>query len=98
MDALTERDRDWFMKHSVPRAIIAFKQGFGRLIRTTTDRGVVVVLDKRITMKTYGRLFLDSLPPVQRSNNIGDVKRFLDREALVMTPPPVQPARSWFDQ
>jgi ATP-dependent DNA helicase DinG len=83
LDALTERDRDWFMKYSVPKAIIAFKQGFGRLIRTTTDRGVVVVLDKRITTKFYGRYFTDALPPVQRSQNIEDVRRFLDREPIV---------------
>jgi ATP-dependent DNA helicase DinG len=83
LDALTERDRDWFMKYSVPKAIISFKQGFGRLIRTTTDRGVVVVLDKRITTKFYGRYFTDALPAIQRSQNIEDVRRFLDREPLV---------------
>lgn len=86
LDALTECDRDWFMKYSVPRAIIAFKQGFGRLIRTSTDRGVVVCLDKRLTTKFYGRFFLDSLPPVQRSKNIDDVRRFLDGEPLLINP------------
>lgn len=83
LDALAERDkRGWFMKFSVPQAIIAFKQGFGRLIRTTSDKGVVVVCDRRITMKPYGQMFLQSLPPVQQSFDLKDVQRFLDGEAL----------------
>jgi ATP-dependent DNA helicase DinG len=83
MDALTERDRDWFMKYSVPKAIIAFKQGFGRLIRTTTDKGVVVLCDRRVATKFYGRHFIESLPQVPRSSNIDDVRHFLDGEPLV---------------
>lgn len=51
-----------FMQDSLPRAIIRFKQGFGRLIRSKTDRGQVVVLDPRIVTARYGRLFLDALP------------------------------------
>jgi DNA polymerase-3 subunit epsilon/ATP-dependent DNA helicase DinG len=46
----------------VPDAILRFRQGFGRLIRTHSDRGVVVILDKRVTSKGYGQHFLDSLP------------------------------------
>jgi DNA polymerase-3 subunit epsilon/ATP-dependent DNA helicase DinG len=46
----------------VPDAILRFRQGFGRQIRSKTDRGVVVVLDKRVQSKGYGRLFLESLP------------------------------------
>lgn len=83
MDALTERDRDWFMKYSVPKAIISFKQGFGRLIRTSTDKGVVVLCDRRVSTKFYGKHFIDSLPQVQRSSNIDDVRNFLDGEPLV---------------
>jgi ATP-dependent DNA helicase DinG len=104
LDALTERDKEWFMKYSVPKAIIAFKQGFGRLIRTTTDRGVVVVLDKRISTKFYGKLFVQSLPSVQQSRNIEDVRRFLDKEPLVLVPGPsmisipVKARGSLFDQ
>jgi ATP-dependent DNA helicase DinG len=85
MDALSESDREWFMKYSVPRAIIAFKQGFGRLIRTVNDRGVVVLLDRRISTKFYGKFFINSLPSVQRSYNLEDVRRFLDKEELVFT-------------
>lgn len=51
-----------FMEYSVPEAIIKLKQGFGRLIRSRTDRGIVVILDSRVKTKRYGRLFLASLP------------------------------------
>lgn len=53
---------DPFHQYQVPDAILRFRQGFGRLIRSKTDRGVVVVMDKRVTSKTYGKLFLESLP------------------------------------
>lgn len=51
-----------FIEYAVPQAVLRFRQGFGRLIRSTTDRGVVVLLDKRVLTKRYGRIFLDSLP------------------------------------
>ncbi len=52
-----------FKEYSVPEAVIKFRQGFGRLIRTRQDKGIVVVLDKRIVTRNYGRSFLESLPP-----------------------------------
>jgi ATP-dependent DNA helicase DinG len=55
-----------FMDYSVPEAIIKLKQGFGRLIRSRTDTGIVVVLDSRITGKHYGKLFLEALPECKR--------------------------------
>ena len=60
--ARSETFDDPFYNYQVPDAILRFRQGFGRLIRSKADRGVVVVLDKRITSKSYGQLFLDSLP------------------------------------
>lgn len=51
-----------FMEYAVPQAVLRFRQGFGRLIRSKTDRGVVVLLDKRVLTKRYGHVFLDSLP------------------------------------
>ena len=51
-----------FNEYMLPEAILRFRQGFGRLIRTQTDRGLVVILDKRISSKNYGRLFMESLP------------------------------------
>jgi DNA polymerase-3 subunit epsilon/ATP-dependent DNA helicase DinG len=60
--ARAESMEDPFGQYAVPDAILRFRQGFGRLIRSQTDRGVVVVLDRRIQSKAYGQLFLDSLP------------------------------------
>lgn len=53
-----------FSQYSIPEAILHFRQGFGRLIRTRTDRGIVVMMDKRVLTKQYGKAFLDSLPDV----------------------------------
>ncbi|MBU8907280.1 ATP-dependent DNA helicase DinG [Desertibacillus haloalkaliphilus] len=63
-DRLKEEGKNPFMDLALPQAIIRFKQGFGRLIRTETDRGVVIVFDKRITSTRYGKSFIRSLPPV----------------------------------
>ena len=60
--ARSESFEDAFNEYNLPEAILRFRQGFGRLIRTQTDRGIVVVLDKRLTSKAYGRLFMESLP------------------------------------
>ena len=54
-----------FMEYQLPEAVLKFKQGFGRLIRSSEDRGIVVVLDGRIRTRPYGRRFLDALPPCQ---------------------------------
>jgi ATP-dependent DNA helicase DinG len=55
-----------FAEYAIPETILRFRQGFGRLIRTKTDRGVVVVLDKRLLTKSYGPMFLNSLPECTR--------------------------------
>jgi len=60
--ARSETFEDPFNEYSIPEAILTFRQGFGRLIRTQFDRGIVVVLDRRITSKKYGRYFVESLP------------------------------------
>jgi len=62
ISARSETFEDPFYQYALPEAILRFRQGFGRLIRTQTDRGVVVVLDKRVLTKKYGRLFKESLP------------------------------------
>ena len=77
LDAISERDSNWFHNYSLPRAVIAFKQGFGRLIRSATDRGVVVVLDSRLATKSYSRTFTSSLPPVLKSRRIENIQKFL---------------------
>lgn len=65
-----------FNEYSVPAAIIALKQGIGRLIRSTTDRGVISLLDPRISTRSYGRAFLESLPQCPVTRNIKDVENF----------------------
>ncbi|UCG77997.1 MAG: DEAD/DEAH box helicase [Nitrospirota bacterium] len=62
LDGIRAEGRDPFYEFQVPSAVITFKQGFGRLIRSKTDRGVVAILDPRITGRSYGRYFLGSLP------------------------------------
>ena len=60
--ARSETFDDPFNEYNLPEAILRFRQGFGRLIRTQSDRGVVAILDRRILTKRYGKLFMDSLP------------------------------------
>jgi ATP-dependent DNA helicase DinG len=60
--ARSEMYEDSFQEYYLPEAILKFRQGFGRLIRTASDRGVVAILDRRVLTKQYGRLFLESLP------------------------------------
>lgn len=60
---IKEQGGNDFLEFSLPEAILRLKQGFGRLIRTQTDHGIVVILDSRIRTRSYGKLFLDSLPP-----------------------------------
>jgi len=74
----------------VPRAIIALRQGVGRLIRSKSDVGVVVILDKRIAESRYGRKFLKSLPPMLSSRRIQSIPRFLDAAG---ESPPASPPR-----
>jgi len=62
-----------FHEYSVPQAIIALKQGLGRLIRSTTDRGVLAILDPRLRTKPYGRTFLKSLPPCRVTSQISEL-------------------------
>ncbi len=64
-ECLERRGENAFFRYSLPEAILRFRQGFGRLMRRGSDRGIVVVLDPRINSKRYGRDFLESLPPVR---------------------------------
>ena len=66
-----------FTDYQTPEAVIALKQGFGRLIRSETDRGVLVILDHRIVRKPYGRVFFESLPHYRRTERLEDLKAFV---------------------
>ena len=74
---LQERDPDFFGKHVLPRTAILLQQGVGRLIRSVTDRGVVVLLDRRIRDKAYGRYLLGSLPPMPVDSSLDFIRPFL---------------------
>jgi ATP-dependent DNA helicase DinG len=63
-EAIEAAGGDPFLDYTVPQAVIRFRQGFGRLIRNRTDRGVVLILDSRVVKRGYGRMFLASLPDV----------------------------------
>ena len=67
-----------FYDYQIPQAAIALKQGFGRLIRSKTDRGVLVLLDNRITKQRYGQVFFDSLPDYGFTTQLRDVEKFFD--------------------
>lgn len=75
-ERLESEGQSAFMRYLVPSAAIALKQGFGRLIRTGRDRGVVSILDRRLTTKAYGRVFLRSLPPARRCDSFAQVEDF----------------------
>jgi ATP-dependent DNA helicase DinG len=74
--AIKEAGGNAFQEYQIPEAALTLKQGFGRLIRSHTDRGVLALLDNRIVKARYGRLFLESLPPYAFTTNIQDVERF----------------------
>ncbi len=76
--ALGEEGRNAFMEYQVPEAVLALKQGFGRLVRSRSDRGVLVILDNRIHRKAYGKIFLESLPDYRKTAALGDVEAFLN--------------------
>ena len=78
LDAIRREGGNPFRDEQLPQAVIALKQGVGRLIRTETDRGVLVLCDPRLIGKSYGRTFLDSLPPFARTRSLADVQAFFD--------------------
>ena len=75
-EAIRARGGDPFQELALPGAILTFRQGFGRLIRSRDDRGLVAVLDPRVTTRGYGSGFLESLPDCPRTGDIAEVARF----------------------
>jgi ATP-dependent DNA helicase DinG len=75
--ALQEDGRNPFAEFQIPEAVLALKQGFGRLIRSKTDRGILAILDNRIQRMAYGRIFLESLPDYSITHDLAEVSRFM---------------------
>lgn len=78
IEAIKRNGGDWFNNFYIPIAIIALKQGYGRLIRTVEDLGMVAIMDKRIVTKNYGGKFLRSLPDSLKTRKIEKVELFFD--------------------
>jgi len=76
--ALQEDGRNAFAEYQIPEAVLALKQGFGRLIRSKTDRGILSILDNRIQRMQYGKIFLESLPEYTTTRDLLEVARFME--------------------
>jgi ATP-dependent DNA helicase DinG len=76
IERIRERGGNPFVEYQLPMAVLELKQGLGRLIRSTRDRGVVSVLDPRVSTRRYGKVFLRSLPPYRVARDLADCERF----------------------
>ena len=81
VNSIKEDGRDAFSEYQVPQAVLALKQGFGRLIRSKTDRGILALLDSRIERMRYGKIFMESLPNYGMTRDLTEVARFLEAAA-----------------
>ena len=79
-ERIAEEGGDWFAEYSLPQAVLQLRQGFGRLIRTHADRGVVAILDPRVRTRPYGRAFLEALPPCRVVSEREALASFLSGE------------------
>jgi ATP-dependent DNA helicase DinG len=77
LDAIEQRGGSPFFEEQIPQAVIALKQGVGRLMRDANDFGVVMLCDERLRTRAYGRIFLESLPPMPRTERLEEVEEFL---------------------
>jgi ATP-dependent DNA helicase DinG len=87
LESLRHRGAEPFRDYQLPHAVIALKQGVGRLIRDGNDRGVLMLCDPRLITKSYGRIFLASLPPMTHTRALSDVQRFFAEEAAAIPSP-----------
>ena len=78
LEAMKKQGKNPFFEHQLPTAVIALRQGVGRLIRDVSDQGVLMVCDPRLLKRAYGQQFLDSIPAMRRSREIKDVEAFFD--------------------
>ena len=79
IDQIRKSGQNAFFDFQLPNAVITLKQGVGRLIRDVSDKGVMVICDPRLTGKSYGKVFLKSLPPMRRVIDTEIVKTFLQQ-------------------
>jgi ATP-dependent DNA helicase DinG len=82
-ERIADQGGDWFREYALPSAVLQLRQGFGRLIRSHADRGVVAILDPRLSSRPYGRAFLESLPPCPVAVDRAAVADFFAQEALI---------------
>lgn len=78
MEMMLSHGEDPFREYQVPNAVMLFRQGFGRLIRSQSDRGIIAVLDTRIISKSYGSFFLGSLPVIGISSDLEKIRNFYE--------------------
>jgi ATP-dependent DNA helicase DinG len=83
-ERITANGGDWFAEYTLPSAVLQLRQGFGRLIRSRSDRGVVCLLDPRVRTRAYGRAFLGSLPPCTVVEHRSAVAEFLAAPAAAI--------------
>jgi ATP-dependent DNA helicase DinG len=81
LEALKSNGRSPFAAYQLPAAVIALKQGVGRLIRSSEDRGVLMLCDPRLLTRPYGKVFLNSLPSMRRTRQLSTVEAFYRAEA-----------------
>jgi len=86
LEKINAEGRNAFMDWQLPQAAISLKQGAGRLIRTESDRGVLMLCDPRLVDKPYGRRIWQSLPPMKRTRDIADVVAFFAETAHALAP------------
>ncbi len=87
LDTLRRQGGNPFADYQLPQAVITLKQGVGRLIRDQHDRGLLMICDTRLRTRSYGRIFLDSLPRMPRTQKLEVVERFFSRERPLRPPP-----------
>ncbi len=83
IEKMERENMNSFMEYTVPQTVIKFRQGFGRLIRSKTDTGCVICLDRRVATKSYGKIFLKSLPPANKvigyhEDILSEVRKYFD--------------------
>ncbi len=79
LNAMQQQGKNPFIDYQLPAAVITLRQGIGRLIRDVSDRGVLMICDPRLLKRSYGRVFLDSVPAMRRTREISDVTNFFEK-------------------